>query len=789
VAPSARRAVIVGLVLVVVALGPPSALSTSTALASPLSFGLGHPGSSHPPIERPNGPASTGYWYTQEGASLAEENGSSATGQLTSLVEDVTLVTSSYPIGYELNGLSTSGDWYQVLVTYNWGGCNSGFEMTYEVWDNVGGSQSPVCDPTLILSVGDVVQLSLSFPSSIKACLDATDVTTGNVEDDCQSQPDTGAKGFELLDSASNGNGYFTGPMTEIANPNPTSCPDYTNMPVVDYRWPAAFDVNEYYPFSDEFEYGGSGTYCYSGSPSAVSIAAGDPTSHSVDTASGTSYGPHYVSGQNLSYLIPADGWRLVTDPVPVTGATISPRTGTFTLGTVLELNATVSGGTAPYTALWSVNGTFEAPLGLHYNWTATTPGNQTIDAYGVDTRDLVYGPASSILDVPGVLTAGPVGASTSSDGADVGETVTISSRVAGGLPPYQFLWSGLPTGCTPADVPALTCVPTSVGTFDVALDVTDNNGTEVVAPALLMTVSAAFSAATSASRLSVDVGQPFWDNVTTTGGAGPIAFDWSGTPPGCSVPTGAVATCDPVDPGLAEFVVSVEDHNGVQVNLTPPPVTVHSDPLVRLTADRTAADANVLITLQAAVTGGAAPFQYVWGGFPVTCSLTADSPLQSCPFPVGPSEVWLNVTDSNGMVVEAAPVTLGIYPALTGSLNGGGTVALGSPLVLNATASGGNGPLSYTWLNLPNGCSPPTSGDLNCVPTTAGEYNVTLVLTDTGGGRLTLLSVVNVTAPSTSSPPPSGPIDLVVIGGLVAAFVVLLIVAAVATSRRRRGR
>jgi hypothetical protein len=735
---------------------------------------------------QPNGPASSNEWYTEVGATLSEENGSTLAGQLSDLVEDVTLVTSPYPIAYELNGLSTTGDWYQVFVGYDWAGCSSGFEMAYAVWDSAGGSTAASCDANLTLNSGDGVKMSLSLPSSTTACLDETDLTTTAQAHECMAQPDTGASGFELLGSAANANGYFSGPMTEVVNPTPTSCPDYTDLPVVDYRWPSGYHVTGYFPFSTEFEVVGStvSTACYSSDEGQQKIAPGDPTSHVVDTAAGTSYGPQYVSGQNFSYIDASDGWRLVTDPVPITGVTVSPSSGTFTLGTVLELNATVSGGTPPYSALWSVDGTYQTPLGLHYNWTAASGGSFLIAAYGVDSLDLVDGPANATIDVPGVLTVGPISTTTPSNGADVGQSFTIFARVNGGRPPYQYDWVSLPEGCAAANTSELPCVPTAPGTFPVGLTVTDSNGTQVDAPGLTLVVSTAFSATAAVSRSSVDVGQEFWANVTVSGGATPVLYAWSDVPAGCAPPTGPSAVCEPLDPGRATLTVAVTDRNGVEVNLTLGTVTMDADPTVDVSANRVSADAGVTIVLAAVVTGGVGPYDYRWAGLPAGCTPASSGTTASCSFPAGSTSVGVNVTDANDYEATSAWLPLAIAPALTATLTGTSSVVIGGTVSLRVTPSGGSGTIDYTWQNLPAGCSAPTGGDLTCAPSAVGSYNVTVIVLDGGGGRVTVHAPINVSAPS--SPASSGGPSVLLVLAIVGVVAVGAIGAFAAVRRRR---
>ena len=54
-----------------------------------------------------------------------------------------------------------------------------------------------------------------------------------------------------------------------------------------------------------------------------------------------------------------------------------------------------------------------------------------------------------------------------------IGSSVTFTTVARGGIPPYSFAWTGLPTGCLPAGG-NLTCTPQSEGTFVVKVTATD---------------------------------------------------------------------------------------------------------------------------------------------------------------------------------------------------------------------------------------------------------------------------------------------------------------------------
>ncbi|MGA9044264.1 MAG: thermopsin family protease [Thermoplasmata archaeon] len=70
--------------------------------------------------------------------------------------------------------------------------------------------------------------------------------------------------------------------------------------------------------------------------------------------------------------------------------------------------------------------------------------------------------------------------------------TVTFTTTVFGGAGGLTYLWNGLPPGCTAPTGANLTCSPSSSGTYDVTVNVTDQNGGRDSSSANL-TINAAF--------------------------------------------------------------------------------------------------------------------------------------------------------------------------------------------------------------------------------------------------------------------------------------------------------
>ena len=161
-----------------------------------------------------------------------EQLGITFTQNFASLAYNVTAVpqTDSYGYGpaYLLSGLSNDGYWYQAGLSYDWpianGGYKSGFNFNYEVFNSAGKSIYPISGGgglesfSSTVNSGDLVLLSLYFNSGF-VYMSAQDWNTSAVADAAYADSQTSS--FTGLSSPSNGNGFFTGLMTEWYHVNP----------------------------------------------------------------------------------------------------------------------------------------------------------------------------------------------------------------------------------------------------------------------------------------------------------------------------------------------------------------------------------------------------------------------------------------------------------------------------------------------------------------------------------------------------------------------------------------
>ncbi len=162
-------------------------------------------------------------------------------------------------------------------------------------------------------------------------------------------------------------------------------------------------------------------------------------------------------------------------------------------------------------------------------------------------------------------------------------------------------------------------------------------------------------------------------------------------------------------------------------------------------------------VSLAATAAGGIAPYNYSWtvdGGEPVG---------------YGPSFVYLftavgehNVTvyaqdvfgePGNASVsVDVMPPSLVVALGATPS-----SIPADTPTYLEANASGGLPPYSYTWSGLPPGCLGLDAASLRCDPTTMGGYTIRVNVTDSTGASATDLVGLVVTSGNTTVPPSTG--------------------------------
>ena len=130
---------------------------------------------------------------------------------------------------------------------------------------------------------------------------------------------------------------------------------------------------------------------------------------------------------------------------------------------------------------------------------------------------------------------------------------------------------------------------------------------------------------------------------------------------------------------------------------------------------------------------GGAPPYVYSWT-FGDGSSGTGASPSHTYNAP-GMMNVVCTVTDGFGNISDAKPIALPVYvdPSVKSFTLTPANSDLGERITFFVSTSGGNGSLTFSYTNLPAGCSSANSSSFSCIPTSSGTYDVTVTVTDQG--------------------------------------------------------
>lgn len=346
----------------------------------------------------------------------------------------------------------------------------------------------------------------------------------------------------------------------------------------------------------------------------------------------------------------------VITEPTAVSG-TISQTNVTCNGSNDGSAAVVPSGGTAPYTYLWSDSSTAASTSNL-------APGSHSVtitDANGCTATQ------SFTITEPTILTAVNGGQSdvTLYGGNDGSATVTAS----GGTAPYTYLWTN---GATTATASGLVA-----GNYTVT--VTDANGctatqTFVIAQPIPLMVQSL-----SQTNVSCNAGNDGTASIVAIGGNAPYTYLWSNGATSASVSNLVAGT----------YSVTVTDSTGNTItesfNITQPNAIVGTISKTDITCNFASNG-----TATVSVTGGTAPYTYFWSNGMTTATATNLN--------VGNYSVM--ITDANGCTATSTvsisqPSALVVTPSSTNitcyGLNDG---------TASVAVTGGVAPYSYLWSN-----------------------------------------------------------------------------------------
>ncbi|MEO8150883.1 MAG: T9SS type A sorting domain-containing protein [Bacteroidia bacterium] len=317
------------------------------------------------------------------------------------------------------------------------------------------------------------------------------------------------------------------------------------------------------------------------------------------------------------------------------------------------SININASGGTMPYTYLWS-NGA-----------TTTSINNLVPGFYTIMVTDMNACKVSTNFTIaqPAVLSATITSTNINCYGSASG---SASITPSGGTPPYAYAWN---TG-------AITTALNNQGAGTYTVTVTDAKGcsatksTILSQPALLVNTF---------SQVNVTCNGFSNGSATAniTGGSTPYSYLWN------------IGATTKTAGGLAAgtYTVTVTDNKGCIntgiIAVTQPTVLINTPAINNVTCNGSGNGSII-----SAVTGGTAPYSYLWNGANTTSSLTG----------LSPGNYTVTVTDGNGCtnkitssITQPSPVTIsGTGTNITCFGAGNGSAS--------AITNGGTSPYTYLW-------------------------------------------------------------------------------------------
>lgn len=395
----------------------------------------------------------------------------------------------------------------------------------------------------------------------------------------------------------------------------------------------------------------------------------------------------------------------------------------------VTELNCTVNGAPPPggFPHTYQINATVTDALG----------GQGTSSVFVTVNPD----PA---------ITAGTFYPSPTA--TDVGYPTDLVSNATGGTGPLTYAYSGLPPGCSSANLSVLPCRPAHLGVYSVNLTVTDSTGYVSSRATTTLTVDPLPRITTLLIDTDrVDIGETFTVNALVVNGTLPFTFAYRGLPSGCPSPSGPSLTCTPTSAGTFTIRVIATDSVGGNASLSTI-VTVAADPTIAsFTSSSPHVDRTQSFTVTANASGGTGSLTYSYLGLPTGCA-GGDRTSVTCATGNGTAlglyPIRVTVKDDLGWAVTAQlGLLISSIPTLAEFAVNPSTISLGDSTTISVVLAGGSGSPTFVFTGLPAGCAADSTASFGCTPTVPGSFQISVTARDLANYPVSGSAPLNVLA------------------------------------------
>lgn len=342
----------------------------------------------------------------------------------------------------------------------------------------------------------------------------------------------------------------------------------------------------------------------------------------------------------------------------------------------------------------------------------------------------------------PAVLAIGTADLPDSTVGVAYSRTLTA----VGGRPEFAWLIESgsLPPGLSLAQTGSISGTPSTAGTFNFVVKVTDANSNSATKALTLIVKPAAPLTITLNQLPRGSVGTPYSQNIGASGGQTP--YTWSiqsgNLPDGLTLNQSGIISGTPERPVTTSFVLKLTDAVNASVTST---LSLTINPAVQLLSIETQSLADGVVGLDYSQTlkavGGSSPYRWdlKTGKLPDGLLLSEAGVIAGVPTTTGEVSFEVRATDQSGQsIIAALSIDVDPPPELTIlSPSALPVAAVGVPYRFEFKAASGTAP--YFWVKkkkakfgtLPDGITLSGDGILSGTPTTQGLSNFTVLVTD----------------------------------------------------------
>lgn len=267
---------------------------------------------------------------------------------------------------------------------------------------------------------------------------------------------------------------------------------------------------------------------------------------------------------------------------------------------------------------------------------------------------------------------------------------ILLTGTVAGGVPPYTYAWTNGTGGSGTVVGTGLTYTATAAGNY--SFIVYDDNYPECPAQITNVPVTVSPMPVVNAGPDQTVCGTSVNLNATVTGATGGIWSGGSGTFSPSATAGNTTYTPTAAELASGTLVLTYTSTGNGACTAVSDQVVIYISPPINVTITApTLLCYGTTATLTANVTGGIAPYYYLWSTGQNTQTLTNMLP--------GTYNVTVTGTGGSGCNATAT-VTIAANPEIIVTTSPNNSISCSTTAIISANASGGTGTLNYSWSN-----------------------------------------------------------------------------------------